>query len=218
MKKDDWVEALREHVRGCRARAPIPARETLSPEEEWHCRVVGGELPSTSTAGASSSPRGARLPCGPGRPTRMRQRPACGSIEPGRGGESCAGPPASTSGNGTERGWCCSRRRSREPSSERTPPGEAPALVAGQIPVVGKQPRGPLARARRPRPGSAPVIPGHLRQGARHLPQGRCRCRGLSQRSPGNRAKSESALHKVKPCSSARAARCASGTRLASVA
>jgi hypothetical protein len=35
---------------------------------------------------------------------------------------------------------------------------------------------------------------------------------GFSQRTPGNRAKSPSVLHTVRPCSIASAARCASGT------
>ena len=39
--------------------------------------------------------------------------------------------------------------------------------------------------------------------------------RGLSQRRPGKRAKSELLEHSTKPCSMASAARCASGTRLA---
>ena len=39
--------------------------------------------------------------------------------------------------------------------------------------------------------------------------------RGLSQRRPGKRAKSESLEHSTKPCSMASAAKCASGTRLA---
>ena len=37
---------------------------------------------------------------------------------------------------------------------------------------------------------------------------------GFSQRIPGNRAKSPSVEHRVSPCSIARAARCASGTKL----
>ena len=44
MNKDAWGEALREHARARRERVPIPARETLSAEEEWHCRVIGGEF------------------------------------------------------------------------------------------------------------------------------------------------------------------------------
>lgn len=44
MRKDDWGEALREHVRARRERSPIPERHTLSPEEEWQCRVIGGEF------------------------------------------------------------------------------------------------------------------------------------------------------------------------------
>lgn len=36
---------------------------------------------------------------------------------------------------------------------------------------------------------------------------------GFTQRTPGNRAKSASVLQRVSPCSTARAARCASGTR-----
>lgn len=37
---------------------------------------------------------------------------------------------------------------------------------------------------------------------------------GLSQRNSGNRAKSPSVEQRVSPCSTAKAARCASGTRL----
>lgn len=44
MKKDDWGEALRDYVQTQRQRNPIPDRDTLSPEEEWHCRVIGGEF------------------------------------------------------------------------------------------------------------------------------------------------------------------------------
>jgi len=42
MNKQDWSVALRDFIREQRVHSPIPDRETLSVEEEWHCRIIGG--------------------------------------------------------------------------------------------------------------------------------------------------------------------------------
>lgn len=44
MNKEDWSAALKGYVRDQRRARPIPARDTLSDEDEWHCRIIGGEF------------------------------------------------------------------------------------------------------------------------------------------------------------------------------
>jgi hypothetical protein len=40
----EWFNELKEHIRRCREALPIPARETLSPREEWECRITGSSF------------------------------------------------------------------------------------------------------------------------------------------------------------------------------
>ena len=44
MNKHDWSTALREYATQCRNTLPIPDRESLSLEQEWHCRIIGGSF------------------------------------------------------------------------------------------------------------------------------------------------------------------------------
>ena len=44
MKKLEWSAALKEYDTERRQQQPIPDRASLSEEEEWHCRVIGGEF------------------------------------------------------------------------------------------------------------------------------------------------------------------------------
>lgn len=39
-----WCDNLRAHIRKCRESRPIVARDTLTAEQEWQCRVVGGTI------------------------------------------------------------------------------------------------------------------------------------------------------------------------------
>lgn len=42
--KREWQDGFRRHAAQCRITSPIPPRERLSTEEEWHCRIIGGSL------------------------------------------------------------------------------------------------------------------------------------------------------------------------------
>jgi hypothetical protein len=42
MNKQDWSGALRNFIKEQRLHSPIPNRDALSDEEEWHCRIIGG--------------------------------------------------------------------------------------------------------------------------------------------------------------------------------
>ncbi len=42
MDKRDWSIALRDFIKEQRLHSPIPERETLSDEEEWYYRIIGG--------------------------------------------------------------------------------------------------------------------------------------------------------------------------------
>ncbi|RYX86811.1 hypothetical protein EON83_01120 [bacterium] len=44
MNKQTWAENLKAYIRQQRASQPLPDRESLTPEEEMQCRLVGGEL------------------------------------------------------------------------------------------------------------------------------------------------------------------------------
>lgn len=44
VEQSNWTDLLRAHLAAVRARAPIPARESLSPSDEERCRILGGHL------------------------------------------------------------------------------------------------------------------------------------------------------------------------------
>ena len=44
MDKQEWLTALKSFVKEQRQNNPIPERSTLSDEEEWQCRIIGGEF------------------------------------------------------------------------------------------------------------------------------------------------------------------------------
>lgn len=44
MNKQEWSTALRSFTRNQRQHNSIPDRNTLSNEEEWQCRIIGGEF------------------------------------------------------------------------------------------------------------------------------------------------------------------------------
>jgi hypothetical protein len=44
MNKHDWSSSLKEFIQTQRQHIPIPSRDGLSEEEEWHCRIIGGEF------------------------------------------------------------------------------------------------------------------------------------------------------------------------------
>ena len=44
MNKQEWAGALKSHAQAQRQRNPIPDRDSLSDEDEWHCRIIGGEF------------------------------------------------------------------------------------------------------------------------------------------------------------------------------
>jgi hypothetical protein len=44
MKKQEWSTALKSFAQNQRQHNPIPNRDTLSVEEEWQCRIIGGEF------------------------------------------------------------------------------------------------------------------------------------------------------------------------------
>lgn len=44
MNKQVWSDALKEFTQTQRHQNPIPDRDSLSDEEEWHCRIIGGEF------------------------------------------------------------------------------------------------------------------------------------------------------------------------------
>ncbi len=44
MKKQEWSTALKSFAQNQRQHNPIPNRDTLSDEEEWQCRIIGGEF------------------------------------------------------------------------------------------------------------------------------------------------------------------------------
>jgi hypothetical protein len=39
-----WVRSFRAFIAGCRERDPLPSRESLSPAQEFQCRIIGGSL------------------------------------------------------------------------------------------------------------------------------------------------------------------------------
>lgn len=43
MHKQEWLAALKAFVQKRSENNPISPRSTLSEEEEWHCRIIGGE-------------------------------------------------------------------------------------------------------------------------------------------------------------------------------
>jgi hypothetical protein len=44
MNKQEWSTALKAFAQAQRQQNPIPNRDTLSDEEEWQCRIIGGEF------------------------------------------------------------------------------------------------------------------------------------------------------------------------------
>jgi hypothetical protein len=42
--KSTWAAALKTYIAERREAVPIPPRDSLTEEDEWHCRVIGGEL------------------------------------------------------------------------------------------------------------------------------------------------------------------------------
>jgi hypothetical protein len=46
MNKQEWIVALKSFQQTQRQLNPIPDRDSLSDEEEWHCRIIGGEFTS----------------------------------------------------------------------------------------------------------------------------------------------------------------------------
>jgi hypothetical protein len=46
LNKQEWSTALKAFAQNQRQHNPIPNRDTLSVEEEWQCRIIGGEFVS----------------------------------------------------------------------------------------------------------------------------------------------------------------------------
>jgi hypothetical protein len=46
MNKQEWAVALKSFSQAQRRRNPIPERDYLSDEEEWHCSIIGGKFMS----------------------------------------------------------------------------------------------------------------------------------------------------------------------------
>lgn len=44
MNKQEWLTSLKSFIQEKYRCNPIPQRNTLSDEEEWHCRIIGGEF------------------------------------------------------------------------------------------------------------------------------------------------------------------------------
>ncbi|QZZ22407.1 hypothetical protein J5X98_08520 [Leptothermofonsia sichuanensis E412] len=44
MNKQEWSAALKSFSQSQREQNPLPDRESLSDEEEWQCRIIGGEF------------------------------------------------------------------------------------------------------------------------------------------------------------------------------
>ncbi len=42
----EWTEDLRRFAAARRAARPLPDRSTLTPAQEWQCRIVGGAPPN----------------------------------------------------------------------------------------------------------------------------------------------------------------------------
>jgi hypothetical protein len=40
----EWMAQFRQHAEECRASVPLPSRDTLTPAEEWRCRIIGSSL------------------------------------------------------------------------------------------------------------------------------------------------------------------------------
>jgi len=44
MNKQEWSTGLKSFIQAQRQQNPIPDRDLLSDEDEWHCRIIGGEF------------------------------------------------------------------------------------------------------------------------------------------------------------------------------
>ena len=44
MNQLQWEDAVRNYEQDCRALKPVPPRSSLTAEEEWHCRILGGRM------------------------------------------------------------------------------------------------------------------------------------------------------------------------------
>ncbi len=44
MHKSQWLTQLKAFSENLYRKQPIPERNTLTPEEEWQCRIIGGDL------------------------------------------------------------------------------------------------------------------------------------------------------------------------------
>lgn len=44
MNKREWTTALKSFVQAQRKAIPVPDRDNLTGEEEWHCRIIGGDF------------------------------------------------------------------------------------------------------------------------------------------------------------------------------
>jgi len=44
MNKQEWTDDLKRYIQMQRRANPVPERDNLSEEDEWHCRIIGGDF------------------------------------------------------------------------------------------------------------------------------------------------------------------------------